>query len=623
MNIIAHGVNGLAIGSVYALLALGFTLVFGVANLINFAQGSLFMVGAYIAWSAAHLWALPFPVAALIAFVVSAALGVVIDIFAIRPLRGGPRIAPLLSTLAVSVMLDKGAELVWGPDPRRFPSPISGRVIDLGAGYISLSDATTLAVGVATMALLAVALRRSWAGRAIRASAQDEEAALQMGVPVWRMRTIVFGLAGGLGAVGGVMAGMYYQSIFPAMGLPFAIKGFTAAILGGIASVPGAIIGGLSLGVLESVTGGIIGMGYRDLVSFAVLLLLVVFRPQGLLGSRKLDALGGQQAAAGAMPTTSPLAAASNEARPRVLQLRPGWYVLIAAGVAVLPLVLGAYPLRVATMALVYALLAISLTLVSGTAGRISLAHIGFWGVGAYVTGILLRSLELPLPAEVTLLLSGLVAALVAWVAAAPLTKLSGITVIFGTLAVGEVLRLVFLTWSPVTRGPLGILGITRPRLALLGGVSLSMSGLFWLTLVIVCAATIVSQRMQRSTVGVAWRALREDVVAARVSGVPAGRYLNLAFAVGGFFAGISGALYAHVLSVIHPDSFQVVYSIELLTMAVVGGLGNAAGAVLGGVALSALPEVLRGFAEYRLIVYGLVLLLTIRFRPRGIGGIV
>lgn len=617
-DLLGHLTNGLAIGSTYALLALGFTLVFGVAYVINFAQGSLFMVGAYLAWTGVGILGLPLAVAGLLSVALVMLLGVTIDLVGLRPLRHAPHIAPLLSTLGISLILDQLAEIIWSPEPKAFPSPLSDRVLRLDGAFFSAVDLATLIIGLLAVAALWLFLNRTWAGSAIRAAAQDPDTALQMGIRVNRVRTMVFGIAGALGALGGIMAGMYYQSIFPTMGLPFGIKGFVAAVIGGIASVPGAIAGGLLLGVLEGLTGGYIGMAYRDMIAYALLLIVLLVKPQGLFGSRRLESLGGRQGAAGAVPTTSPLAANSVEARPWVFNLSGRQFLAVGVLVALVPLFAGPYVLRVGALSLIFALLSLSVSMLAGTAGRISIGHAAFWGIGSYVTAIFANRYGLPL--EVALLTSGALAAFAAFLTAIPLTRLSGFAVLLGSLAVGEIFRLIFLNWVPVTRGPMGIFGIPDPMLSL-GGIELGLAGKYWMALVLLAFGVWVVRRMQGSLIGTAWRSIREDTVAARSSGVPMSRYLNIAFGVSGFLAGIAGSQYAYLVTVIHPDSFMVIFSITLLTMAVIGGLGNPTGAIIGGVVLSALPEVLRGFDDYRMVAYGLLLVLIVRFRPRGLVG--
>lgn len=621
LEFISQMINGLAIGNVYALLALGYTLVFGVARLINFAQGSIFMVGAYMAWTGVTVWGLPLWLAFVLAVAFSIVLGLLMDALALRPLQKGPMIAPLLSTLALSIILDRAAELIWSPATRSFPSPLSGMVWRVGGAFISAVDVIIFAVGILTMVALAWFLKATWTGRAIRATAQDHEAAQQMGIDVARIRSLTFGLAAGLGGIGGVLVGMYYQSIFPTMGLPYGLKGFAAALLGGITSTPGAVVGGMLLGIFESLASAYVGTGYRDLVAYMLLMLVLLWRPQGLFGDRGLDGLGGAQAASGAVPSTSPLASA-NAAQSRFTLKPKVWHVLAAlTAAAFLPLATNDfYLLQVAVTAVIFATLALSLTLISGSAGQISLGHAALFGVGAYTTAILARNFGLS--SEVVLIASGLMAGLAGVLTCLPTLRLSGHTVVIATLAVGQIVHLTFLNWISVTRGPMGIPGIPAVEFAVAGRTPLwDLAHQYWLALALLAVAFVVGYRILASPIGRAWRAIREDRLAAHASGIPVSRYLSLVYGVGGFLAGLAGSLYAYLLSFVSPDSFYTDTSILVLTMVVLGGLGNLTGAIVGGVALASLPELFRPLADYRLIFYGLVLLLCVRFRPRGIAG--
>ena len=617
-------VNGLALGSVYALIAIGFSLVFGVANIINFAQGALVMLGAFFAFTAIGMGA-PIWLATLVSIALTALVGVLIEWLALRPLRNAPYIAPLLSTLALAVIFDTAAEIVWSAEMQPFPSPLQAYVWFVGGAFVTGVDIAALATGVLIVAGLWWFLRRSWTGQALRATAQDPEAAAQMGIPVDAMRRLAFAMAGALGAVAGVLVAMYYQSVFPQMGIPFGLKGFAAALLGGLASLPGAVVGGLLLGVLESLASGYAGEGYRDLVAYATLLLVVVLRPHGLLGSNRLDALGGASGASGGIPTTSiiqSLAGATARVRSRVLELPlPGWLALLAALMILPSLGVSSYVLQVGTACLVFAMLSVSLTLLSGSAGVVSIGHAALFGVGAYAAG--LATLRLGLPAEPTILLAALVTALAGMLVSIPTLKLSGHTVALATLAIGQVGYLLFLNWIAVTRGPMGLPGVPRPPLMLLGNLQMgSLAAQFRLGLVLLALVLIIATVFLTSPIGRAWRAIREDRPAAHGAGIPVIRYLVLVFGVSGFCAGIAGAQFAFLQSFVSPDSFILETSIILISMAVLGGLGNLTGAVLGGVLLALLPEVLRGAEDFRMIAYGVVLLVLLRLRPQGLAGV-
>jgi branched-chain amino acid transport system permease protein len=615
-------VNGVVIGAVYAMIALGFTLVFGVANLINFAQGALLMLGAFLAFSFIRL-GLPIIAASVLSVGLTALVGMLIERLALRPLRNAPYIAPLLSTLAIALIFDTGAEIIWSAEVQSFPSPLSSYVVLVGGAFLSGVDLTIIALALVIMGGLMWFLRSTWTGQALRATAQDPEAAAQMGVNVPRMRQIAFAMAGALGAIAGILVGMYYQSVFPQMGVPYGLKGFAAALLGGLASIPGAIVGGLMLGILESLASGYVGEGYRDLVAYTLLLLVLAFRPHGLLGSRSLDALGGASGASGGIPTTSIIAALGGAtSRVKAVRFEPSLPVMLGvlALAALLPLTgVNNYTLQVAVQCTIFAILAVSLTMLTGAAGVVSIGHAAFFGVGAYVAA--LTTLKLGVPAEVAILASGVMAGLLAVAFYWPTMRLSGHTVALATLAIGQIVYLIILSWLDVTRGPMGIPGVRRPPVASLGLDMTSLAAQYWQALALLAVTLFIAMRVVHSPVGRAWRAIREDRPAAHASGVEVKRYLVLVFALSGFTAGLAGAQFAFLQNFVSPDSFVLEVSIVLIAMVVLGGLGNVPGAVLGGVLLALMPEVLREFAQYRMVVYGLILLILLRFRPQGLLG--
>ncbi|MDX3894356.1 ABC transporter permease [Pusillimonas sp.] len=614
--------NGLAIGQVYALIALGFSLVFGVSNLINFAQGALFMLGAFFAFSGVTWLGLPLPVAAVGAIALVTVLGMLLEGVALRPLENGPYIAPVLSTLAISIIVDQLAEIIWSPEGQAFPLPFEEVTFFIGGAYITSTDILIFVFGGLAALALTWFLTHSWMGRSVRATAQDRDAAAQLGVRTDNVRRLAFALAGTLGALSGILVALYFKSVFPQMGMPFALKGFAAALLGGLTSIPGAVVGGLSLGIVETLASAYVGEGYRDLVAFSLLLVFLLFRPQGLLGDSRLSALGGSGAASGSMPSTSLLASASSQrAAHRVIEM-PAWGFL-AAGLllAALPLITqSSYVLQAVVYGMIFAMLSASVSLISGSLGVLSVGHAAFYGVGAYTVAVLGHTYGLP--AEVALPAAILLTAVVAAVASLPLYKLSGHTAALGTLAIGQIGFLVFMTWLSVTRGPMGFLNIPAPQFDLLGGLRLSAIGhKFWLVALVAAVGLFLVQRLLDSEIGRAWRGIREDRLAAHAAGLPVRRYMLMAFAVSGALAGAAGGLFAYVQSVISPDSFNVHASLLLLTMAVLGGLGNLTGAAAAGFLLTIVPELFRPFAEWRMIVYGVFLLMVLRMRPHGMLG--
>ncbi|HSU07374.1 MAG TPA: ABC transporter permease, partial [Acetobacteraceae bacterium] len=443
-------------------------------------------------------------------------------------------------------------------------------------------------------------------GWAVRATALDRDAARQMGVDTDAVNRTVFAIAAALGGLSGMLVGMYYNHIDPAMSFQATLKGVVAQVIGGMGSVPGAIFGSLLLGLIESYGVALFGSSYRNLFAFLLLLLILVLRPNGLFASaRQMPP----------EPMTGTFIAPSHP-----LRVPPRAVMLLVSAAAVLPMLpVGPYVLQTLTNAWLYAILALSLTLVAGTVGQISLGHAGLLAIGAYASALL--AIDLAVPVWAAVLAAGVITALLGTALIFPAFRLRGHYVSIATLGVGEIVGLVILNWESLTRGPIGVTAI--PPLSL-GSIPLdSPQGAYWASLSALVLLGLLQLRLLGSHLGRTFRAIRDDDVAARAYGISLNRYKGLAFAVGGFAAGISGAITAHLYSYINYETFTSQISILALTMVILGGLGNILGAVLGAVALIGLPEVFRFTADYRMLVYGVVLLLLIRFRPQGILGTV
>ena len=371
-----YTINGLIVGNIYALLAVGLALIFGVSHLINFAQGSIYTAGAFIGWTCAQRLGTPLPVTMAAVVLGCAALGIAIERVGLRPLAGAARIAPLLATIGISFVLDQGLQLLYSPDPRALPSPLPTWRIQVGRGTVGALDILIAATGLVSAAVLFGFLRFSKLGWAVRATAQDSEAARQMGVNTDAVNRTVFAIAAALGGLSGLLVGMYYNHIDTAMSFGATLKGVVAQVIGGMGNVPGAIAGSLLLGLTESYGVALFGSSYRNLFAFVLLLLVLVLRPNGLFAGRR---------AVPPEPLTGTFIAPS---RPWAVP-RPAVVACVAAA-ALLPLVPNiAYALQVLTNAWLYALLAISLTLVAGTLGQVSLGHAGLLLIGAYASALL------------------------------------------------------------------------------------------------------------------------------------------------------------------------------------------------------------------------------------------
>lgn len=289
-------INGLTLGAIYALIALGYTMVYGILRLINFAHGELFMLGAYVGFTllvtlfvegSVSGW-IVLAVVALGAMVAVAIAGLSVERTAYRPLRQSHRLTAVVSALGASIFLQNAAMLIWGKRYQAYPAWIvpTGRMQFLSGIHITSMQMIILATSLALMLALYFFVQRSTIGMAIRATAIDHDAARLMGINIDHIIRIVFIIGPALGAAAGVMIGLYYRQIHFTMGWSYGLKAFTAAIMGGIGNIPGAMVGGLLLGVLEILGAGYISSAWKDAFVFVILIVLLILRPHGLLGER-------------------------------------------------------------------------------------------------------------------------------------------------------------------------------------------------------------------------------------------------------------------------------------------------------------------------------------------------
>jgi branched-chain amino acid transport system permease protein len=297
-------INGLVLGSMYALVALGYTMVYGIIGLINFAHGDVLMVGALVAWTVVTLmadsglpgWGLML-LALPCAIAVCCTLNFTIEKVAYRPLRSAPRLAPLITAIGMSLLLQTLAMIIWKPNPKPFPQLLPSDPIDLGGPVISVTQCLILGSTAVILAALMWLVNRTRLGRAMRATAENPRVAALMGVKPDFVISATFVIGAALAAVAGIMWAANYGTVQHSMGFLPGLKAFTAAVLGGIGNLAGAVVGALLLGLVEALgagylgalTGGVLGSHYADIFAFAALILVLTLRPQGLLGERVAD----------------------------------------------------------------------------------------------------------------------------------------------------------------------------------------------------------------------------------------------------------------------------------------------------------------------------------------------
>jgi len=299
-------INGLVLGSMYALIALGYTMVYGIINLINFAHGEVVMVGALTSWSIIGLMKDSMPgtpgfvillIALVIACVVAAVLNFVIEKVAYRPLRNSPKLAPLITAIGMSILLQTLAMIIWKPNYKSYPSLLPGNPIELGGAVITPTQLMILGVTAVSLAVLMWLVNFTRLGRAMRATAENPRVAALMGVKPDVVISATFIIGAVLAAIAGVMYASNYGTAHHAMGFLPGLKAFTAAVFGGIGNLAGAVVGALLLGLIEAIgagyigtlTGGVLGSNYSDIFAFIVLIIVLTLRPSGLLGERVAD----------------------------------------------------------------------------------------------------------------------------------------------------------------------------------------------------------------------------------------------------------------------------------------------------------------------------------------------
>ncbi len=286
MDFLSYLINGLSLGSVYAIIALGYTMVYGIAKMLNFAHGDVIMIGAYMVFFAISSFHMPLGIGVLISVVICTVLGMTIERLAYKPLRQASSLSVLITAIGVSYFLQNAAQLFWSSSTKVFPSVFGNGALQLGDLSISWLTLITIGTCILVMVCLMFFINHTSTGRAMRACSEDKGAATLMGINVNMIISITFAIGSGLAAIASVLLCAAYPSVYPTLGAMPGIKAFTAAVFGGIGSIPGAFLGGLLLGIIEIFAKAYISTQLSDAIVFAVLIIVLLIRPTGLLGRR-------------------------------------------------------------------------------------------------------------------------------------------------------------------------------------------------------------------------------------------------------------------------------------------------------------------------------------------------
>ena len=288
IQFLSYLLNGISLGSVYAIIALGYSMVYGIAKMLNFAHGDVIMIGAYMSFCATQYWNLPPVVSILLAMAVCTALGITIERFAYKPLRKATSLAVLITAIGMSWLLQNVALLIWGANPKSFSSVISIPAIALFDGQLHITGETivTISANIIIMIVLTLFTTKTKMGKAMRAVSEDKGAAELMGINVNLTISVTFAIGSALAAVAGILLCSTYPTLLPTTGAMPGIKAFTAAVFGGIGSIPGAMVGGILLGIIETLGKAYVSAELGDAFVFAVLIIVLLVKPTGLMGKK-------------------------------------------------------------------------------------------------------------------------------------------------------------------------------------------------------------------------------------------------------------------------------------------------------------------------------------------------
>ena len=613
---VVQGLNGLAGASSLFLVAAGLSLIFGVTRIVNFAHGSFFMLGIYLAYSLIeHLgrsWGLVWSIWPLLlaAALATGVLGALVEMLILRRIYKAPELFQLLGTFALVLIIKDAALWIWGPEDLLGPRVpgLAGSVDILGRRFPTY-ELFLMVVGPVVLGLLWLLLTRTRYGTLIRAATQDREMVGALGIHQNRLFTGVFALGCFLAGLGGALQ----LPREPAnLGLDLTTIGdaFVVVVVGGMGSIPGAYVAALLIAEIKALCVGLgtvevfgVSFAFSKLTlvaEFLVMAVVLMVRPWGLLGR----------------PQAPSRHSAAAEA-PLVLGGRKTLWVWCGIGVLLwaLPSLTSGSPYStvLAIDLLTAALFAASLHFIMGPAGMHSFGHAAYFGLGAYIAALLV--LRAGLPMELSLFLSPLLTALAAVLIGWFCVRLSGVYLAMLTLAFGQILWSICFQWDQFTGGSNGLTGVwPSPAFA-------DKQNYYHLTLVLVALGVYALRRLLFAPLGYALRATRDSVLRADAIGMDVKRVQWTGFVVAGLFAGLSGALFAFSKGSISPDAMGVSKSVDGLVMVLLGGVQTIVGPLVGAISFTWLSDIIARSTDYwRALLGGIILLLVLVF-PQGIAG--
>jgi branched-chain amino acid transport system permease protein len=592
--------NGLASASSLFLVASGLSIIFGVTRIVNFAHGSFYMLGAYIAYSLIE--ALPrtplgFWGGVALAALAVGALGALVEIVLLKRIYRAPELFQLLATFGVVLVVADLALKLWGAEDLLAPRPpgLRGAVMLLGQPFPQY-DLLLIAVGPAVLGALWLIFHRTRWGALVRAATLDRDMVAALGVNQSLLFTAVFFLGSLLAGLGGALE-LPREAASLQMDLSTIAEAFVITVVGGMGSIAGAYVAALLVAVLQAF-GIVIFPKITLVLIFLVMAVVLAFRPYGFFGRAQ-----GEPRGAGA---EAPVLGTGAGRRWR-------WLVAAAAVLAVLPPLLGGYAVTVMTEIVILALFAASLHFMMGPGGMPSFGHAAFFGIGAYAAALLAQDAGAPM--LLGLAAAPLAAALLALVCGWFCVRLSGVYLAMLTLAVAQIVWSVAFQWTDITGGDNGILGVWPAAWARHGAV------FYLLTLLLCGGSLLLLRRIVFAPFGAALRAGRDAPLRAEASGVDLLAVRWSAFVIAALFAGLAGGLFAYSKGSVFPTYIAISRSIDALLMVLLGGIGTLAGPPVGAAVFVGLQEEISRYTDLWRLLLGLVIIALVLAFPEGIAG--
>ena len=610
--------NGLASASALFLVAAGLTLIFGVTRVVNFAHGSLYMLGAYCAYTFGNALAnvagrgpLSFWLGLLGAALAVALIGALVEILLLKRLYDAPELMQLTATFAVVLIVRDMALSLWGAEDLLGPrAPGLAGTAEFFGHAIPQYDLFLIVAGPVVLVALTLLVTRTRFGMLIRAAAENRTLTAALGIDQARLFTAVFALGAFLAGLAGALQ-LPREPANLGMDLSIIADAFVVTVVGGLGSIPGAFLAAALIGLTKTFC---VALGDVDIfgitiafpkltlvVEFVVMAIVLAFKPQGLLGI------------APAAPVTTPLP------EQRALVVAPGRNAIIIAalifiGLVALPFIRDQYSAVLATDIVIAALFAASLQFLLATGGMTSFGHAAYFGVGAYAAALAVRS-GMPMLAAVAIapLAAGMAAVVFGWFC----VRLAGVYLAMLTLAFAQIVWSMAFQWESVTGGSNGLVGIWPAAFLA------DRTAFYFVALAMVAAAAIVLVRITHSPFGLAVRGVRDSPLRAAALGIDVARVRWRAFALAGAFAGVAGGLFAFSKGSISPESLAIPRSVDAIVMVLLGGLNTLFGPLLGAAAFTWLSDTLARATEYWRALLGVLILATVLVFPTGLGGVV